>query len=74
LNVWHKRTLAPTVGTSNIYLLRLLTRQIQSVSEQSTVLNNQLHALEYGMYRDKAIEKMYGRQLDLLQKIKKAFS
>ncbi len=58
--------------TSNIYLLRLITRQIQNVSDQSTVLNNQLHALEYGMYRDKDIEKMYARQLDLLQKNKKS--
>jgi transposase len=58
--------------TSNIYLLRLITRQIQRVSDQSTVLNNQLHALEYGMYRDKAIEKMYAGQLDLLQKNKKS--
>ena len=30
-----------------------------------------MHALEYGMYRDKAIEKMYARQLDVLQKNKK---
>jgi transposase len=58
--------------TGNIYLLRLITRQIQSVSEQSTVLKNQLHALQYGMYRDKAIEKMHVRQLDLLQKNKKS--
>jgi len=58
--------------TGNIYLLRLITRQIQSVSEQSTVLKNQLHALQYGMYRDNAIEKMHVRQLDLLQKNKKS--
>ena len=57
--------------TSNIYLLRLITRQIQSIAEQSTVLKNQLHSLQYCMYRDKAIEKMYARQLDLLQKNKK---
>ncbi len=58
--------------TSNIYLLRLITRQIQSVAEQSTVLKNQLHSLQYGMYRDKAIEKMHAKQLDLLQKNKKS--
>lgn len=57
--------------TSNIYVLRLITRQIQSVAEQSTVLKNQLHALQYGMYRDRAIEKMYEKRLDLLQKNKK---
>jgi len=58
--------------SSNIYFLRLITRQIQSIAEQSTVLKNQLHSLQYGMYRDKAIEKMYTRQLDLLQKNKKS--
>ena len=58
--------------TGNIYLLRLITRQIQSVSGQATVLKNQLHALQHGMYRDKAIEKMYARQLDILQKNKKS--
>jgi transposase len=60
--------------TSNIYLLRLITRQIQNVSEQSTALKNQLHAMEYGMYRDKAIEKMYAGNLIFCKKIKKAFS
>jgi transposase len=58
--------------SGNLYVLRLITRQIQSVSEQSTVLKNQLHALEYCMYRDKAIEKMYAGQIDLLQKNKKS--
>jgi transposase len=58
--------------TSNIYLLRLITRQIQSVSQQATVLKNQLHALQYGMYRDKAIEKMYTRQLTLVKKDKES--
>lgn len=58
--------------TGSIYLLRLITRQIQSIAEQSTVLKNQLHSLQYGMYRDTAIEKMYARQLDLLKKNKKA--
>lgn len=62
-------TWKPLTGT--IYSLRLMTRQIQSISEQSTVLKNQLHALQYGMYRDKAIEKMYAGQLDLFQKNKK---
>lgn len=58
--------------TGNIYLLRLITRQIQSVSQQATVLKNQLHALQYGMYRDKAIEKMYTRQLTLVKKDKES--
>jgi len=58
--------------SDSLYLLRLITRQIQSIAEQSTVLKNQLHALHYGMYRDKDIEKMYARQIGLLQKNKKA--
>ena len=58
--------------TSNIYLLRLITRQIQSVSQQATVLKNQLHALQYGMYRDKAIEKMYAKQLIVVKKNKES--
>ena len=49
--------------SSNIYLLRLITRQIQSLSQQATLFKNQLHSLQHGMYRDKAIEKMYAKQL-----------
>jgi transposase len=58
--------------TQGLYTLRLITRQIQSISEQATVLKNQLHSLEYSMYKDKAIEKIYAGQLDLLQKNKKS--
>ena len=57
--------------SNSFYLLRLITRQIQSNTEQSTVSKNQLHALQYGMYRDKTIEKMHIRQIELLQKNKK---
>jgi transposase len=56
--------------SNNIYLLRLITRQIQSLSQQATLLRNQLHSLQYGMYRDKAIEKMYAKQLIVLEKNK----
>lgn len=52
----------------NIYRLRLITRQIQNIAEQSTVLCNQLHALQHGMFRDKDIEKMHQKQLALLKK------
>ena len=58
--------------SDNLYLLRLITRQIQSVAEQSTILKNQLHALRYGMYRDKEIEKMYDKQIAILKKNKKS--
>ena len=57
--------------SDNLYILRLVTRQIQSIAEQTTVLKNQLHALRYGMYRDKGIEKMYARQISSLEKNKK---
>ncbi len=52
----------------NIYMLRLVTRQIQNMTEQSVALSNQLHALQHGMFRDKDIEKMHQKQLTLLKK------
>src|SRR3954471_24064932 len=58
--------------SKSIYLLRLLTRQIQAISEQHTVILNQLHSLQKGMFRDKQIEKIYSGQIKLLQKNKKA--
>lgn len=48
--------------SDNIYMLRLVTRQIQNLSEQSIALSNQLHALQHGMFRDKEIEKMLQKQ------------
>ena len=56
--------------SDNLYMLRIVTRQIQNICEQSTALSNQLHALQHGMLRDKAIEKMHASQLALLQKHK----
>ena len=58
--------------SSNIYSLRLITRQIQAISNQSTAFKNQLHALEYGIHRDKDIEKMYDNQVKLLKKSKQS--
>lgn len=56
--------------SDNIYMLRLVTRQIQNLSEQAIALFNQLHALQHGMFRDKEIEKMLQKQLMLLKKNK----
>lgn len=56
--------------SDNIYMLRLVTRQIQNLSEQLIALSNQLHALQHGMFRDKAIEKMLQKQLSALKKNK----
>lgn len=52
--------------TKDIYTLRIITRQIESISCHSTMVNNQLHALGYGMYQDRAVEKMLVKQLTLL--------
>lgn len=56
--------------SDSLYIMRMITRQIQSLCEQSTAVSNQLHALQHGMLRDKAIEKMLSRQIALLQKHK----
>ena len=48
--------------SKSIYKMRLITRQIQAVSEQITVIQNQLHALSHGMFRVKEVEKMLKKQ------------
>lgn len=53
--------------SENLYGLRMLTRQIESIDEQTTSVKNQLHALEYGMYRNRALEKMLKKQIALLE-------
>lgn len=58
--------------SKKIYALRLITRQIERLANHITQIKNQLHALEHGMYRDKSIEKMIKKNIDLMasQKIK----
>ncbi|WP_066401363.1 IS110 family transposase [Flavisolibacter tropicus] len=56
--------------SANIYRLRLVTRQIQNLTEQAIALSNQLHALQHGMFRDKDLEKMLQKQLVVLKKNK----
>jgi transposase len=46
------------------YKLRQMTRQHQSLQEQKTNVRNQLHALEFGMYRNEMVEKQLS---DLIQ-------
>jgi transposase len=58
--------------SQNLYVLRLITRQIQSISEEITVFNNQLEVMQYGMFRDKSIEKMISKNIALMKKTKKA--
>ena len=56
--------------TKNIYGLRILTRQVESLAALKTAASNQLQALHHGMYRDPATEKMLQKQLALYEKQK----
>lgn len=58
--------------SKSIYSLRILTRQIESLAASKTATSNQLHALQYGMYRDSVTEKMLQKQIDLFEKQKQA--
>lgn len=58
--------------SKSIYILRILTRQIESITCLSTSSANQLHALEHGMFRDKKMEQMLKKQIDLFKKQKEA--
>ena len=62
---WH----APDPG---LYHLRLLTRQIESITAQATAVKNQLEALAHSMYPNKDIEKMLKKQVSFLDKQKAA--
>lgn len=56
--------------SKNIYAMRLITRQIERTSSLITQLNNQLQALQHGMYRDKSIERMIEKNISALKKQK----
>src|SRR3982751_5303197 len=53
--------------SNSIYVLRLLTRQMQAINEQLTTTHNQLHALQKGMLRDKEVEKLHRQTIRLLE-------
>ena len=60
------------------YELRQFTRQHQNLQEQKTVFNNQLHALELAMYKNKKmikqqkdIIKLFDKQIKELEKLMK---
>jgi transposase len=55
-----------------LYQLRLLTRQVENLTEQSTAVKNQLEALVHSMYPNKDLERMLRRQVVFLQKQKEA--
>jgi transposase len=52
--------------SENLYGLRMLTRQIENLDEQATVIKNQLHALEHGMFRNRDLEKMLKKHIALM--------
>ena len=54
------------------YRLRLLTRQIENITVQSTSVKNQLEALTHSMFPPKDIMKMLHQQVSFLLKQKKA--
>lgn len=65
----HPAWKAPDV---NIYQMRLLTRQIESITAQSTSIKNQLEALIHSMYPNKEIKKMLQQHIAFLAKQKAA--
>ncbi|RYF84253.1 MAG: IS110 family transposase [Chitinophagaceae bacterium] len=54
--------------SSNIYRLRLLTRQLEDFNNQRTMCLNQLHALSHSAYGVKEVEKSLKRVLHGLEK------
>jgi transposase len=50
------------------YELRAMTRQHQSLQEFKTAVNNQLHAEEHGMYKNKMVIKQLKQQIKFIEK------
>lgn len=61
LKIWHPIA-------KYFYELRTLTRQHQNLQQQRTLFNNQLHALEFGMYRNRQVEKQIEKMIALIDK------
>lgn len=57
-------------ASKKIYEMRIITRQAEAVAAQISVAQNQLHALSYGMYQLKDIEKMLVKQVVFLSEQK----
>ena len=54
--------------SSNIYRLRLLTRQLEDFHKQRTAFLNQLHALQYSAYQVSEVEKSLKKMIKELEK------
>ena len=50
------------------YQLRTMTRQQQSLQEFKTAFNNQLHAEEHGMYKNKMVIRQLKQQIKFIEK------
>ena len=50
------------------YSLRLLTREIENLQGQKTVVINQMHALQYAMHQNKVVNKTLRNRLRLIEK------
>ena len=50
------------------YNLRLLTREIENLQKQKTVVINQMHALQYAMHQNKVVNKALRNRLKLIEK------
>lgn len=53
-----------------IYALRLMTRQIESITALGTIAKNQLEALTHGMFGNKQVEKLLKKQVVFYDKQK----
>lgn len=67
-----------SAASSQMYGLRLLTRQHEDLQKSITSFNNQLHAVGNGMYRFESIEQTYQKTLsalaELLKQVEQAIS
>lgn len=61
-----------TPPSEQLYNLRLITRQIESVDAQSTAVKNRLEALMHGAFRNKELEKMLLAQIKFFKQQKQA--
>lgn len=54
--------------SKQFYQLRTLTRELESLHQTKTVLNNQLHALSYTQFESKSTQKRLQSMIKLLEK------
>ena len=66
-----EQTLRPwKAPDAKMYGMRLITRQIESITAQTTAVKNQLEALTHSMFQNKQVEKLLDNQVKFLNKQK----